>query len=191
MFKQLLAIVFLAFISSSYSQYISQGQCEDRKIKPITDFPGVNYYGTMWRWFTVFTSNIQIDCQYLNFERPSSASSNVISHQKYIPIKQWSKSNGVVTLASGSGQGTIDIKFEKSVDPVQFTILGYNHEQYTIDYYCENIDFERRKEILYARSRTRVFSNESAAKVAKILEDNGLGDIEKTYVVQDPGACLF
>ncbi|XP_025837542.1 uncharacterized protein LOC112906805 isoform X2 [Agrilus planipennis] len=141
----------------------------------------------MRRWFTVFTSNIQ----YLNFEGTSSLSSNLTSHQKYLSIKQWSKSDGVVTLASDNGKGIIDVKYDKAVDPVQFTILGFNYDLFTIDYNCENIDSERRKEILYVRSRTRAFSSESAAEVEKILEDNGLGDIEKTYVIQDAGTCLF
>ncbi|XP_025837570.1 uncharacterized protein LOC112903890 isoform X1 [Agrilus planipennis] len=186
MFNQLFAIVFLALISFSYSQVVSQGQCEDRNVKPVQDFPGVNYYGAnIRRWYTVFTFNIQADCESLNFTRTSLTSSRISS------VRRRSRSDGVVTLASNDGQGIINVKYNNADDAVQYKILGFNYDWYTIDYNCVNVDSSSRSETLYVRGRTRALSDRYAAEVQQILEDNGLGDIEKTYVVQDVGSCLL
>ncbi|XP_025835172.1 uncharacterized protein LOC108740855 [Agrilus planipennis] len=196
MFKQLFAIVFVALISSSYSQYVSRGQCEDRNIKPVKNFPGVNRYGDdgiLHRWYTVFTFNVKADCQEITFRRRSSllTVSNFSLRQKDVSKDEWlPSSDGVITLASDNGEGIINVKYNNAASPLQFKILGYNNSLYTIDYNCVNINSNSRRETLYARGRPRFYEQRVANEVEKILKDNGLADIKRTYIYQDEDDCF-
>ncbi|XP_025835170.1 uncharacterized protein LOC112903890 isoform X2 [Agrilus planipennis] len=184
MFNQLFAIVFLALISFSYSQVVSQGQCEDRNVKPVQDFPGVNYYGAnLRRWYTVYSSDSQADCESLNFTRISLTSSRISS------VHKSSKSDGVVTLASNDSQGIINVKYDDSDEAVQYKILEFDYDRYTVDYNCVNVDSNNKREILYVRSRTRSIDDD-IARILEILRNMGLASRSTTFVQQDIASCL-
>ncbi|XP_018336490.1 uncharacterized protein LOC108744986 [Agrilus planipennis] len=196
MFKQLFAVVFLALISSSYSQYVSRGQCEDRKIKPVEQFPLIGVYGGdqfLRRWFTVFTSNIEADCQELNFRRRTKSvneSQFTLSQKDVLTGKRYPDDDGVISLGNYNGEKVVDVKFNNTEGVTQFRILGYNNNYYTIDYNCVNINSTHRRELLYARSRYRNYIDSTAKEVDKILNDNGLADIKRKYANQDLNICF-
>ncbi|XP_025837532.1 uncharacterized protein LOC108744987 [Agrilus planipennis] len=196
MSKQLFAIVFLALISISYSQYISRGQCEDRKIKPVKNYLGINSYsfaGLLRRWFTVFTFNIAADCQvisYRNIGKYYNESEYTLTQKDVINDKWLPGSNGVATSASDNGEGIINVKPNNATDSVQFKILAFDSTSYTVDYNCVNIDSNYRREILYARTRYRSYTEKEAKLIDEVLKENGLADIERTYIYQEVIPCL-
>ncbi|XP_025835166.1 uncharacterized protein LOC112905937 [Agrilus planipennis] len=191
MFKQLFAIVFLALISSSYSQYVSRGQCEDRKIKPVEQFPLIAVYGgdqVYRRWFTVITSNISAACQEISFRRRTSS---VDESQFTLTQKSLGKQEleGVVSLGNYNGEKVINVQFNNTEGVTQFRILGFVNTYYTIDYNCVNLNSASRRELLYVRSRTRAYSDAIGEEIDQIIKNNGLTDIKLIYPNQEFMSC--
>ncbi|XP_018336465.1 apolipoprotein D-like [Agrilus planipennis] len=194
MFKQLLAIFFLALISFSYSQYTLPGQCSDRKnIKPVENFQFEKYGATGRKWYTIFTYISPADCQFANFTVTSNVTLNFFWERKNLTTGNWfiGRTDGVVTWTpdNGTRNGIISLKYPDIADPLIYPILGIDYDGYTLDYRCVNINSTNRMELIWARSRNRTYTAQQAAKVKQILSDNGLSDLAPTYAVQDPARC--
>ncbi|XP_025837537.1 uncharacterized protein LOC108744971 [Agrilus planipennis] len=194
MIKQFFFIAFFALITYCYSQYTSSGQCSDRtNVKAVDNFDFARYGETGRRWYTVFTYNTPADCQFVNFTITSNITVDFFWRRKNLTDGTWNgRSDGVVTWTpdSGTRNGIISLRYPNVPDPLIYPILGVDYDSFVLDYRCLDINSTSKMELIWARSRTTVYSSEVAAQVQQILSDSGLSDLAPTYAVQDPERCL-
>ncbi|XP_025835165.1 uncharacterized protein LOC112905936 [Agrilus planipennis] len=132
------------------------------------------------------------DCQEVGYGStgPKYNDSTYTVTQKDMKNDKWlPKSSGMVEIASDSGEGIINIKPNNSAESLQFKILAFDSSYYTVDYNCVNINSNYRREILYARSRYRSYTEKEAKLIDEVLKENGLADIKRTYAIQEVIPC--
>ncbi|XP_018318858.1 uncharacterized protein LOC108732496 [Agrilus planipennis] len=190
MFRQFIAIVVLALISYTNGQYTSPGQCSDRtNLRAVQNFSLERYANNNASWYMV-QSNINSDCQILNFALTSNVTVDMVYIQKNSTSGLWFSRRGVKTWVPGNKrEGVLSLVYPNVADPFVFKILGIDYLNYSIDYRCINVDGSNKREFLYVMSRRSTSSPALNATIQRIVRANGLGEIQLMHVVQDPVSC--
>ncbi|XP_025834136.1 uncharacterized protein LOC108732535 isoform X3 [Agrilus planipennis] len=190
MFRQFIAIVVLALISFTYSQYTSRGQCSDRtNLRAVQNFSFARYASNNASWYPIYTY-VNSDCQIVNFALTDNVTMDMVYIQKNLTTGVWFGRRGVVTWVPGSRrEGVLSLVYPDVRDPLIFRILGIDYVNYTIDYRCINLDSSNKREFLYIMSRRNTLSAALNATVQRIVRANGLGGIQQMHVVQDARSC--
>ncbi|XP_025834141.1 uncharacterized protein LOC112905614 [Agrilus planipennis] len=191
MFRQLIAIVVLALISFTYSEYTSPGQCSDRvNLRPVQNFD-LERYGTGKAWYPVISYN-PIHCQIAYFTATSKNTMDLVYIQKNLTTGIWFNREGELTwIPENNREGILSLVYPDVVDPLIFRTLGIDYDNYTVDYRCINLDSANKSEFLYVKSRRRDLTPAQNATIQAILRANGLGGIKQINVIQDPKICSF
>ncbi|XP_018330863.1 uncharacterized protein LOC108740863 [Agrilus planipennis] len=193
MFKQILTIALLALITYCYSQqYTSPGQCADRRVRPVRNLQFERYGATGRRWYTVFTHNTAGDCQYINLTLTSNVTVDFFWVVKNLTTNTWNgRPDGVITWIPpcGTRDAILSTDYANATSSIIFSIFGIDYDGYMLQYRCVDLNSTTRTETIYGRSRNTTFTPQQAAKVQKIISDNGLADLPLTYAVQDPALC--
>ncbi|XP_018336484.1 uncharacterized protein LOC108744980 [Agrilus planipennis] len=193
MFNQLSAIVFVALISLSCSQYTSRGQCNgrDRSYVSAVQFFNLERFARNGApWYPVISySNDNGDCQTVSFTVTGSRTMDVVYTNKNLATGISSTKEAKVTWQPVSYLSAV-LRLDSSdlADSLVFKVIGMVYDEFTIIYRCVDLDKQNRQEFLYVMGRNSSLTSAQQASVNQILEARNLNGTQ-VNIIQDSTIC--